>query len=130
MSRPFGPGVVGADPRAGCGMPGDARSIAALTNEMSDISGKPVTFPWDADTTGCTAPVVFNGPVTTTAPGSTATASTGAANAPGTDGQSQDLAATGGGGNTPLIAGGAGLVLAAGAGIVVVSRRRRTAARH
>jgi hypothetical protein len=36
-------------------MPGDARSIAALTNEMSDISGKPVTFPWDADTTGCTA---------------------------------------------------------------------------
>lgn len=106
----------------------NARGTAALTNEISDITGKPVTFPWDTSTTGYTAPIVFNGPVATATPGTTAGNS--GANAPGADGQSQNLAATGGGNHTTLIAGSAGAVLVVGAGIVIASRRRNSAARH
>jgi hypothetical protein len=104
----------------------NARGTAALTNEMADYTGKPVTFPWDNSTRGYSAPIVFNGPVTTTAPGADA-GGTGSANAPGTDGQSQNLAATGGGSHTTLITATAGAVLVAGAGILIVSRRRKAA---
>ncbi|MEW2519195.1 LAETG motif-containing sortase-dependent surface protein [Actinacidiphila alni] len=105
----------------------NVRGTAALTNEDHDYEGVPVTFPWDTSTTGYTAPIVFNGPVTTAPAGTPA--ATGSANAPGTDGQSQSLAATGGGSDTPLVAGTAAAVVAAGAGILLATRRRRTA-RH
>jgi LPXTG-motif cell wall-anchored protein len=105
----------------------NARGTAALTNQNHDMDGSPVTFPWDTSTAGYTAPIVFNGPVTTTRPSTPA--STGSGNAPSADGQSQSLAATGGGSNTPLIAGAAAAVAAAGAGILIVTRRRRSTAR-
>jgi LPXTG-motif cell wall-anchored protein len=106
----------------------NARGTAALTNFMHDMKpSTPVTFPWDTSTTGYTAPIVFNGPVTTAQP--TASASTGGSNAPGPNGQSQSLAATGSDSHTPLIAGGAAIA-AAGAGILFATRRRRTSQQH
>lgn len=95
----------------------NARGTAALTNEMSEIGGGPVTFPWDDSTEGYTQPIVFNGP-------------TPATNAPGTDDESTtQLAATGASGTTPLVAGAAALLLAAGGAVAFASRRRASAQR-
>jgi hypothetical protein len=103
----------------------NARGTASLTNELADYTGKAVTFPWDTSTRGYTAPIVFNGPTTASTPG---TASGG--NAPGADGHSQNLAATGGGSHSTLIAGTAGAVLVAGAGLLLTVRRRKAPAQH
>jgi LPXTG-motif cell wall-anchored protein len=105
----------------------DARGTAALTSFASDMTGKPVTFPWDTSRAGYTAPIVFNGPAATT--GSTPPPTAAGGPVPQGSTSAQALANTGGGSHTAVLAGAGAAALALGAGALVVTRRRK-AVRH
>ncbi|WP_042403337.1 LPXTG cell wall anchor domain-containing protein [Streptacidiphilus carbonis] len=119
----------------------NAVGSAKLTNEASDYTGVPVSFPWDDSTSGYTAPIVFNGttgtggspstPASATAsPSSTAAttaAATGGSASPSAGPTGGSLAATGGGSSTGPLLGAGAAALALGAGALVLTRRRKAA---
>lgn len=112
----------------------NARGTAQLSNQMHDMNGSPVTFPWDNSTKGYTQAIVFNGPATPSSPasapadGSTPSAGSSApAPSPSATQTSGALASTGGGSAMTLLAGIGAAVIALGAGVFVLARRRRTA---
>lgn len=116
----------------------DARGSAELSNELHEMKGAPVTFPWDTSTDGYTQDIVFNGTSTTASPSASASSPSGGSSGTPSAGSSTpapststteaagSLASTGGGGNAGLLAGLGAAVVALGAGAFVLARRRRT----
>jgi uncharacterized membrane protein YgcG len=113
----------------------NVKGSVALDNELSDITGKPVTFPWDHNSADNTAAIVFNGPAQpTTTPSSEASSTTSGGGTSGGQGASTGgsvggggLAVTGGGSSALPLSLGAAATVTLGAGALLLTRRRRAA---